>query len=290
MAIILAYFTLKKGFSMKKIFLSLALGLAISTNGAYLNGVAATVNNEPITDYDVELVVKRMNITPNEALNVLIRDKLELSQIKELGLGASESEINEELSQIAKQNGYSDLASYAQVLSHKAGALSQLREQAKENLARGKLYDFIISQPNDNITRANAMRFYEQNRGMFTRFSSAKVTRYTAKSGATLERVKTRGLASGVITTAMSIYPGSADNLVLNLIARANVGDFTPIIREGDSYVMYKVNSKENPQVVAFEEVEQNVATMMAEQEKEALIADYFNKLRAKANIEIIKR
>lgn len=275
---------------MKKIFLSLALGLAISTNGAYLNGVAATVNNEPITDYDVELVVKRMNITPNEALNVLIRDKLELSQIKELGLGASESEINEELSQIAKQNGYSDLASYAQVLSHKAGALSQLREQAKENLARGKLYDFIISQPNDNITRANAMRFYEQNRGMFTRFSSAKVTRYMAKSGATLERVKARGLASGVITTAMSIYPGSADNLVLNLIARANVGDFTPIVREGDSYVMYKVNSKENPQVVAFEEVEQNVAIMMAEQEKEVLIADYFNKLRAKANIEIIKR
>ena len=275
---------------MKKIFLSLALGLAISTNGAYLNGVAATVNNEPITDYDVELVVKRMNITPNEALNVLIRDKLELSQIKELGLSASESEINEELSQIAKQNGYSDLASYAQVLSHKAGALSQLREQAKENLARAKLYDFIISQPNDNITRENAMRFYEQNRGMFTRFSLAKVTRYTAKSGATLERVKARGLASGVITTAMSIYPGSADNLVLNLIARANIGDFTPIVREGDSYVMYKVNSKENPQVVAFEEVEQNVAIMMAEQEKEALIADYFNKLRAKANIEIIKR
>ena len=275
---------------MKKIFLSLALGLAISTNGAYLNGVAATVNNEPITDYDVELVVKRMNITPNDALNVLIRDKLELSQIKELGLSASESEINEELSQIAKQNGYSDLASYAQVLSHKAGALAQLREQAKENLSRGKLYDFIISQPNDNITRANAMRFYEQNRGMFTRFSSAKVTRYMAKSGATLERVKAQGLASGVTTTAMSIYPGSADNRVLNLIAAANVGDFTPIVREGDSYVMYKVNSKENPQVVAFEEVEQNVATMMAEQEKEALIADYFNKLRAKANIEIIKR
>ena len=275
---------------MKKIFLSLALGLAISTNGAYLNGVAATVNNEPITDYDVELVVKRMNITPNEALNVLIRDKLELSQIKELGLSASESEINEELSQIAKQNGYSDLASYAQVLSHKAGALSQLREQAKENLARGKLYDFIISQPNDNITRENAMRCYEQNRGMFTRFSSAKVTRYMAKSGATLGRVKAQGLASGVTTTAMSIYPGSADNRVLNLIAAANVGDFTPIVREGDSYVMYKVNSKENPQVVAFEEVEQNVATMMAEQEKEALIADYFNKLRAKANIEIIKR
>ena len=88
----------------------------------------------------------------------------------------------------------------------------------------------------------------------------------------------------------MSIYPGSADNLVLNLIARANIGDFTPIVREGDSYVMYKVNSKENPQVVALEEVEQNVAIMMAEQEKEALIADYFNKLRAKANIEIIKR
>lgn len=275
---------------MKKIFSTFALFLAVSTNGAYLNGVAATVNNEPITDYDVELVVKRMNIKPNDALNVLIRDKLELAQIKELGLSASESEINEELSQIAKQNGYSDLASYAQVLSHKAGALSELRERAKENLSRQKLYDFIISQPNDNITRTNAMRFYEQNRGMFTRFSSAKVTRYMAKSGGVLERVKEQGLASGVTTTAMTIYPGSADNRVLNLVAGANVGDFTPIVRDGDSYVMYKVNSKENPEVVAFEEVEQNVATMMAEQEKETLIADYFNKLRAKASIEIIKR
>lgn len=278
---------------MKKIFVNssflLVLGVSMAS-GAYLNGIAAVVNNEPITDYDVELVIKQLNVKPNDALNMLIRAKLEDAQIKELGISAPESEINAAMGEIAKQNGYSDFASYMQVMSQKGVDLNEVREGVKKNITKEKLYESIMAQPNENITRQNAQRFYEKNQGMFTRFSAAKVTKYTATSGAILERVRVQGLASGVSTSNLTIYPQNADPRVLNLIASTNEGDFTPIVAESNGYAMYRVNKKENPEVVKFEEVEQNVAGMMMEQEREAVLADYFNKLRAKASIEIIKR
>lgn len=277
---------------MKKFLLSSALILALSSaNAQYLNGIAATVNNEPITDYDVELVIKALKISPNEALNVLIREKLEDASIKELGINVPESELFARLTAIAQQNGYSDYASFVQVANSKGVDVAAIQDKAKKDLAKAKLYEYIVSQPNENINRENAMRFYEQNRGIFTRFSSAKVIKYTASSGARLEELKNINfIAAGTTSTNMTIYPDRADPRVLNLIASTAEGDFTPIFNEGAGYATFKVIKKENPELVSFEEVEGSVATMMVEQEREALVADYFNKQRARANIEIIKR
>lgn len=277
-----------KKFFVKSSFL-LVLGASMAS-AEYLNGIAAVVNNEPITDYDVEMVIKQLKIQPNDALNVLIRAKLEEAQIKELGISVPESEINAKMQELAKQNGYSDFASYSQIMSQKGVDLNDIRESIKKTIAKEKLYESIMAQPNENITRENAQRFYEKNQGMFTRFSSAKVTKYTASNGGVLERVRAQGLASGVSTSSLTIYPQNADPRVLNLIASTNEGDYTPIVAESNGYTMYRVNKKENPEVVKFEDVEANVAGMMMEQEREAVLADYFNKLRAKASIELIKR
>lgn len=273
---------------MKKIFSSLVLLLALNAQAAYLNGLAATVNNEPITDYDVELVIKRMGVSPSDALNILIRDKLEDAQIKELGIVAPESAIMAELTQIAQQNGFSDFSSFASV--SKPANLEELRSQIKQRIEKQMLYDGIMNQPNDNITRENALRFYEQNQGIFTTFSSAKVTKYSSSSGSALERVRNGSLISGVTSTNETLYPQTTEPRVLNLIAATSEGGYSPIINEGGSYAMYFVRKKEDAKVASFEEIEGSVATMMVEQEREAVLADYFNKLRVKANVEIIKR
>ena len=53
---------------------------------------------------------------------------------------------------------------------------------------------------------------------------------------------------------------------------------------------MFRVNSKDGARTASFEEAQKEVVEAMVAQEREAMIADYFNKLRVKANIQIIKR
>lgn len=53
---------------------------------------------------------------------------------------------------------------------------------------------------------------------------------------------------------------------------------------------MFKINDKDGIYTPNFEDIEENVAQAMIAQEKEAMIEDYFNKLRVSANIQIIKR
>ncbi len=53
---------------------------------------------------------------------------------------------------------------------------------------------------------------------------------------------------------------------------------------------MFYVYSKEGSYLPDFNSIEKEVVAAMASQEQEIAVADYFNKLRVKANIEIIKR
>ena len=76
----------------------------------------------------------------------------------------------------------------------------------------------------------------------------------------------------------------------MELVANTKIGDFTPIIPQGGFYVMFKINDKDGIYTPNFEDIEENVAQAMIAQEKEAMIEDYFNKLRVSANIQIIKR
>ena len=62
------------------------LFLAISANARYVGGLVAIVDNEPITTYELNSVMAKTNLDKNEALNLLIRDKIELAQIKRLNI------------------------------------------------------------------------------------------------------------------------------------------------------------------------------------------------------------
>ena len=62
------------------------LFLAINIDARYVGGLVAIVDNEPITTYELNSVMAKTNLDKNEALNLLIRDKIELAQIKRLNI------------------------------------------------------------------------------------------------------------------------------------------------------------------------------------------------------------
>ena len=59
---------------MYKLFLSLLVGSSISF-ASMINGVALTVNDEPITTYDIEKTMEVNKVGKNEAVGYLI-DKI----------------------------------------------------------------------------------------------------------------------------------------------------------------------------------------------------------------------
>ena len=64
-----------KGFLMKKILMILLFFVAI-VNAKVLNSVALVVEKEPITNYDIEQTMKLLKLPREQALAVLINEKI----------------------------------------------------------------------------------------------------------------------------------------------------------------------------------------------------------------------
>ncbi|ANE36457.1 putative SurA domain protein [Campylobacter iguaniorum] len=275
---------------MKKIAFSFAFLVSL-VHGGYVNGLVATVENEPITDYEMNSVMRQMNIDSQKALNVLIRQKLEDAQISALNITVDPFEVNEKISQIISANGL-DMQTFQSMLATKGISFDMFKKDIENGLKKEKLYARILNNPSQNITPENARRFYESNLGMFAQFETINIVRYSSNSKEALENAA---------KSPMSVQPGvNIENLKLEsknlnpqlryIFLNTKNNTFTPAFGGNGEYQMFYVVSKEGSYVPRFEDVEKEVISAMANQEREIAVADYFNKLRSKANIEIVKR
>lgn len=261
-----------------------------SANAKYINGISAIIDGEIITDYDIQKLIDALKISPSQALNILIRQKLEDAQIKAMEINPSEIEINVQMSQIGARSGFKDWSEFEKALKNQGVNINDFRAQVKNNIALEKLYSNITNRPNANITQENARRFYQNNKSLFSRFINATITQYSSQNAQDLENLKAKKPNNALSAKAQKISATSTDARLVELVANTKIGDFTPIIPQGGFYVMFKINDKDGIYTPNFEDIEENVAQAMIAQEKEAMIEDYFNKLRVSANIQIIKR
>lgn len=280
-----------RNFKIYKILIALFCVFFLSgANAKYINGISAIIDGEIITDYDIQKLIDALKISPSQALNILIRQKLEDAQIKAMEINPSEIEINAQMSQIGAHSGFKDWSDFEQALKNQGVNINDFRAQVKNNIALEKLYSKITNRPNANITQENARRFYQNNKSLFSRFINATITQYSSQNAQDLENLKAKKPNNALSAKAQKISATSTDARLVELVANTKIGDFTPIIPQGGFYVMFKINDKDGIYTPNFEDIEENVAQAMIAQEKEAMIEDYFNKLRVSANIQIIKR
>ncbi len=280
-----------RNFKIYEIFIAFFCVFFLSSaNAKYINGISAIIDGEIITDYDIQKLIDALKISPSQALNILIRQKLEDAQIKAMEINPSEIEINAQMSQIGARSGFKDWSEFEKALKNQGVNINDFRAQVKNNIALEKLYSNITNRPNANITQENARRFYQNNKSLFSRFINATITQYSSQNAQDLENLKAKKPNNALSAKAQKISATSTDARLVELVANTKIGDFTPIIPQGGFYVMFKINDKDGIYTPNFEDIEENVAQAMIAQEKEAMIEDYFNKLRVSANIQIIKR
>lgn len=275
---------------MKKAILLIFLFFSF-VNARYINGLVATVDDKPITDYEIKEVMQKMNVDAKNALNILIKDRLEDVQISTLQIDASEFEIDNKISELAKQNNMS-ISEFKNMLSIRGIDYDDFRDDVGKNIEREKLFARILNVPNQNITPENAKRFYETNLNMFAQFRNFNIIRYSSANEDDLKLV---------IKNPMSIQTGvQRENLTLDttkinpqlryILVNTKDNSWTPILKTLNGFDVIYVISRGNEFIPPFEDIEKSVISAMANQEREATVADYFNKLKVRSHIEIIKR
>ena len=276
---------------MKKL-LFLAAGMLSALNlysAQMINGIAAIVENEPITLYEVYSLKEQLRASEQDALNLLIRDRLEDAQIKNLNISVTPFELNDRIESIAKQNGMTNSQFRSSIQAQDMDFL-EFKNNIEKKMLQEKLYKSILAEAGKNVNEQKAKMYFDANPDKFKVFSTAKVVLYRAKNPEELEAQKTSpSLLNSVRTQELSLDYQSIDPRLATIIAGTNNGEFTQILQGADSFDMFYVKEKIGSDTPSFADVKDNVINELYQGEQEKLMADYFDKLSAKAKIQILR-
>lgn len=269
-----------------RIFLLLFMIFALSY-ARQINAIALTVDQEIITEYEISKLMQEKKISKQEAINELIDDKLELAEIKKYKIFVNEFELENEMNKMLMQSN-SSLNQLKANLSKKD--FQKAKENFKKQLEKRRLYEALVSAYKVDTSEQGLRSYYDSNPDDFVIFTQISVEVLSSSEASELEKLKTsKRKAASIQSESVILSPQNSDIRLLAFLSRLKPGEYTPIMQNNDIFMMYKVKNKEQAQTLAFDEIKSEITNLYASKQREEYLSDYFNKLRAKADIKYLR-
>lgn len=270
---------------------TLVLSLFLPTlSASTVDGISIIINKEPITLYDIHKYSTRFNLSKKEALDVLVRQKLEDSEIKKLGISADAFEVDQYIENLAISNSMSQF-DFLNMLRSKNIDVAEYKEDLKSKLKRDKLYKKIVSTKMQQLGDSELSAYYNEHQDEFSQASAFDITVYSGADQQVLQDISQNPMSavSGVELKEMHFEADKIDPKLALLLNKTAQGTFTSVVKAEQNFVMFFIKAKHNVQVVSFEDAKNYIYSKVAEGKEQKAIEDYFEKLKASANINVIR-
>ncbi len=124
-----------------RLFILMALSISIFY-GEVIDAIAIDVNGEPITTLDIRAVEGKFNLSKKMAIEMLIQNRLEKSELNRLNIEVSDEEIDAKIGEIASSKGM-DIERFKAVVAKSGFSYQKYREEVALAIKREK---FIIEK------------------------------------------------------------------------------------------------------------------------------------------------
>jgi len=273
-------------------FVTLSATLLFSpANAATIDGVAVIINKEPITLYDVFKYSQRFNISKKESLDILVRQKLEESEIKKQGIAVDGFEVDQYIENLAISNKMSQY-DFLSMIRSKNIDVSEYKEDLKKKLQRDKLYKKIVNTKMQQMSDGELQAYYNENLNEFSQAGSFDVTIYTSANQQSLATIQNNPMsaASDVELKEGKLEAAKTDPKLTALLNKTAIGKFSSIVKsDANNYAMFFVKDKQNVQSVAFADAKNYIYSKLSEGKEQKAIEEYFEKLKSSANIQVLR-
>lgn len=256
-----------------------------------INAVAAVVNGEPVTLYEIDKVAAEEKIDKAKALDLLIDLRLQEARIKELGLYVDSFEIDARIELIAKRNNL-ESATLREVLEGRGVDWNEYREQARKALLNEKLASRVLSDELIPVTDEEIERHYKTNAERYAAPSEIVVVQYASRNERALRTTVQNPLVQNaeVAMQTQTLKSAELNPRLLSLLIETPVGRFTPIFPAGDRVVALLVREKRNPVARPLIAVKQEILEELRAAREERAISSYFARERVRAEITLLRQ
>lgn len=275
---------------MYKIALSLLLSSFL--NAAIYDGVAIVVKDQAITLYQIKEKMQTLHIDAKHASDILIRNKLEAIEIKERGITVPNSEVYDEISKTAARNKLSVSEFYEAVRNTNGLTSTQLKEKIKQRLLTQKLYMAIAYSAVDEPTSEEIKEYYELHKAKFNHPSAFDVVVYQSKDKKRLqEKIDNPMFYSPDIKRSEQTFKYTKISPQLaKLLEKTELNHFTPALPDGKKqYISFYIKGVTQAAPSSEEEMHEQIRASMMQEKREAVLSDYFARLRQNVTIDVIR-
>ena len=274
---------------MKKVIFALLISIS-ALFGEFINGIAITVNEDPITLYDIKKLQLEQGITQEQAVSSLIDGVLFEQLIKKYNITADLFDVNNYLEKVAASNGM-DLYTFKSVVKQRYKNYEQYEEQTRQEIIRQKLTDRLVR---GNIKIANEEDleiYYENNPNMFKMANDVQAVQYSSKDRKSLVAITNNPMINidGVTRKNIALNQDSMNPQIRYLISETNENQFTPIFSMNKEYNTLLITKKGDEKTLKFDDVKERIFNIIMQDREKKYLKDYFEKLKLSADINIIR-
>ena len=274
---------------MYKLFLALLVSSGILLADVE-NGLALTVNDEPITIYDIDKTMVENKIGKNEAVSLLIDKALYEQAVRDNNISADVFEINDYIEKLANANGM-DLYSFKSVVKQKYGNYELFENEAKDAVIRQKLIQKIVKGQLAIASQEDMELYYEKNKEKYSTSKSYDVNQYTSKNKASLISAINNPMviADDVVRTPLKLSSDSLQPQMQFMLNETKTNSFTPIFTANKQFIALFIVKKEGISTLGFETVKAKIFNDIMSTREKKYLKDYFEKQKLIADIKILK-
>ncbi len=256
-----------------------------------IGAISITVENEPITLYEIKNFSEKNSISTKEAVDALIQRRVEDIEIKRLGIVISPYEIDEKMKEAAKQNNL-DLESFKKALRTQGYNEKMLRENIEEKLKRETLYKKVSSFKLKKPDEEELKRYYETHKNEFNMPKKVELIEYTSPSKEVLELQKKQPMVNmpNITVKSKTLELKSINPQLAQLFAQTPNGSFTPVLNLGNQHGMFFIQKKSGAGNISYDLAKQQIFARVMKEKEQAVLIEYFEKKKSEATIKIIRK
>jgi len=271
---------------MNKLLLLLIVTAFSLLQAKMVDGIALVVEGEAVTTAEIRAIRTQMGISKKEATELLIQDRLQKSAMRDVQV--DETLVDTKVADIAKQNNLS-VQKMQKILKSQGTSWARYRSSIRDALKQEKFCkDTVvanISTPSEDELKI----LYRNNKKEFTLPSYINVVEYSAKTQESMAQFLKTKKRKGIKRRSLKKSTKKLEPDMLRTFLQTRKGGFTPPLNAGDRYITYKVLSKTGKIAMPFKASRGAVEAKWRQEQQGKALKDYFEKLRTKADIQILR-
>ena len=272
--------------TLKQTFLLLSFILLTFSEARIVDGIAIIVEGEAITTAEIRAVRSQMHVSKSKAIDLLIQDRLQTTAMKDIQV--PEEEIDTKIAQIAKENKLT-IKKMQKILKQQGTSWVQYRKSMRDSLKKAHFYQDVVVASTPEPTEDELKLYYNNNKRAFTIPSKITMVEYSSKTEKPLKDFLKTHKKDGIQSHRITKQSKNIGTEMLSIFLQTPNHRYTKIFNAGDKFITYKILSKRGKMTMPFDVAKAAVAGKWKQAQQTKALKDYFEKLRTRADIQILR-